>query len=101
MYLTGRRRDTLRDYISPDQSSRAKSPVNSIQLDGRQSSKIAQFEESRWQATSRSPGSNQRSLVKGNLLVEDDIGEGGHPAGTGQPCLYQQFLMHLQARYDF
>ena len=47
------------------------------------------------------PGRNQRSLVRGKLLVKDNTEEGGHPAGTGPPRLGQQFRMYLQARSDF
>ena len=76
MYLTDRRRDTSRDYISPAQSSRAKSPVNSIQLDGRQSGqKLLSLKSPDGRQLHARPVRNQRSLVKENLLVEDDIGE--------------------------
>ena len=91
-------RDTRPHSISPVAQNLWS--IISISMEGRLVT-IAQAEESGCQATSRSPWSESTKSREGELLVEDDIGKGGHPAGTAQTHVCRQYRIQFHAGYDF
>lgn len=99
MYLTDRRRETSRNYIS----AQSRKMIGQLYPTRRKAvwSKLLSLKSLAGRQLHARPGRNQRSLVRGKLLVKDNTGEGGHPAGTGQPRLCRQYQTQLQTGYDF